>query len=162
MLVFMNDTANRRGFAFWALQGPGWLMLLYLVIAQGISAISYDLGVVMGTQEPAEVVTEVGKAFWYGFAFADILIYIPLLLAGLIGHFRQTRWGRTALAAALGITVYWPVVCLAALVKARGATGWELSNEGPYWIVLTSTAIWGAWGLYTLLRDPRYLHEHLA
>ena len=76
-------TRIRRGFSFWAVQGPGWLLLIYLIVAQGITAFSYDLGVAMGTQEPAELITEVGTAFWYGFAFADLVIYIPLLLAGL-------------------------------------------------------------------------------
>lgn len=151
----MTDTSHRRGRGFWALQGPGWFLLIYLTIAQGLSAISYDLGVSMGTQEPAEVVTEVGASFWYGFAFGDLLIYIPILLVGLIGHLRQTHWGGIALAAALGITVYWPVVCLAALVDARGASGWGVSNEAPYWVVLTSIAIWGAWGLFSLMQRTR-------
>ena len=59
---------RKRGFVFWALQVPGWLLLVYLIYAQGISAFSYELGIAMGTQEPAEAITEVGAAFWYGFA----------------------------------------------------------------------------------------------
>ena len=103
-------TQKRKGLAFWALQGPGWLILIWLVDAQDISAFSYERGVAMGTQESAESITEVGAAFWYGFAFGDMLIYIPILFLGLIGHCRGTRWGDLTLAAALGITVYWPVV----------------------------------------------------
>ena len=41
---------------------------LSLPVAQGISALGYELGVGMGTQESPEVITEVGAAFWYGFA----------------------------------------------------------------------------------------------
>ena len=66
---------RKRGLGFWALQVPGWLLLVYLIYAQGISAFSYQLGVAMGTQEPAEVLTEVGTAFWYGFALGDLLTY---------------------------------------------------------------------------------------
>lgn len=110
----------RRGIGFWALQVPGWILLLYLVYAQGIPAFDYDLGVAMGTQEPAENVTEVGTAIWWGFAFADLVFYIPLLAIGLAGHLAAKAWGGVALAAALGITAYWPIVALAIVGAGRG------------------------------------------
>jgi len=143
---------SQRDFGFWALQCPGWLLLVYLVYAQGIPAFGYQLGVTMGTQEPASAITEVGAAFWYGFAFGDLVTYIPLLALGLIGHLRDAPWGRIVFGAAMGITVYWPVVCLAAVVKARDAAGWNISNEMPYWIVCVAVALWGAWGLSELLK----------
>jgi hypothetical protein len=55
---------RKRKASFWMLQVPGWLLLAYLVYAQGITAFGYQLGVQMGTQEPAETITEVGAAFW--------------------------------------------------------------------------------------------------
>ena len=96
----MTATTRKRGISFWALQIPGWLLLIYLIVAQGITAFEYDLGVRMGTQEPAETITEVGVAFWYGFAFSDLVIYIPILLFGLVGHLRSARWGRIWMARA--------------------------------------------------------------
>ena len=147
---------SHRDFGFWALQCPGWLLLAYLVYAQGIPAFDYELGVTMGTQEPANAITEVGTAFWYGFAFGDLVTYIPLLAWGLIGHLRDAPWGRIVLGAAMGITVYWPVVSLAVLVKARDAAGWRITSEMPYWIVCVAIALWGAWGLWELVkRDAR-------
>ena len=144
--------AKKCGLCFWALQGPGWFLLIYLIIAQGITAFSYDLGVSMGTQEPAKTITAVGVAFSYGFALGDLLIYIPILLFGLIGHALNTKWGQITFAAALGITVYWPIVCLAAVVAARDAAGWNLTDEMPFWVVLPLIAAWGAWGLLSLMR----------
>lgn len=138
---------SKHSVAFWGVQVPGWFLFLYLVYAQGIAAFGYEIGVSMGTQEPSEVVTEVGAAFWYGFALGDLLIYIPLLLAGLIGHLRETKWGYYLMAAALGVTVYWPVVCLSALVAARGAKGWNLESEISYWLVLPGITLWGLWAL---------------
>ena len=137
----------------WGIQIPGWILAVYLVFAQGISAFSYELGVSMGTQEPPSVITEVGAAFWYGFAFGDLVLYIPVLILGLVGHWRDKLWGNAVLAAALGITVYWPIVCLAALVAARDAPGWNITSEGPYWVVLPVIATWGAWGLLVTIRQ---------
>jgi len=138
---------QRRDFSFWSVQIPGWLILAYLIYAQAIPAFDYQIGVRMGTQEPAETITEVGTAFWYGFAVGDLLIYVPLLAVGLIGLLREARWGRAVAAAAFGITVYWPIVCLAAVVDARGAPGWNLPDETAFWIVLPVIALWGFWAL---------------
>ena len=88
--MFMKEG---KGFGFWFLQLTGWILLVYLIFAQGIAAFSYDLGVAMGTQESVAQVTEVGTAYWYGFPFGDIMPYIPLLLLGLIGHLRARYWG---------------------------------------------------------------------
>ena len=144
---------TQRGFSFWFIQGPGWLLLAYLLVAQAIPAFDYDIGVAMGTQEPASRITDIGIAFFKGFAIADVITYIPLLFVGLIGHWRDAAWGRLLLAAALGITVYWPVVSLATVASARGATGWSLANENSYWIVLPIIALWGAYGLWQVLNS---------
>lgn len=145
-------TARKAGFADWFIQGPGWLLLVYLVLAQGVSALDYDLGVAVGAQEPAEAITEVGTASWYGFAFADLVFYIPLLALGLVGHLRGAPWWRVILGAVFGVTIYWPVVCLATIVAARGAAGWELASEAPYWAVLPAIALWGLCGLVIAVR----------
>jgi hypothetical protein len=132
-------------------QIPGWLLLAYLVYAQVPAAFDYELGVRMGTQEPAQAITEVGAAFWYGFALADLLIYIPLLAAGLAGFWRDCRWSPVVLGAALGITIYWPVVALAAAVDARDAAGWAI-DETLYWIVLPIIALWAFAALIQIAR----------
>ena len=143
-----------RGISWWMLQGPGWLLLGYLLYAQAIPAFDYQLGVTMGTQESSATITEVGAAFWYGFAFGDLVVYLPLLALGLTGYTLGRHWGRIVLGAALGITVYWPVVSLAAVVAARDARGWELGNEADYWIVLPIIALWAAWGLWHVAVSP--------
>lgn len=146
-------TAGYRGLWFWMIQIPGWILGIYLIVAQGLTAFSYELGVTMGTQESAGTITEVGTAFWYGFAVGDLLIYSPLLVVGLLGHLLGRGWNLVPLVAALGITVYWPVVCLAALVDARDAVGWKLVSELPYWTVLPLVSLWGLWGLLVLMRE---------
>lgn len=139
---------RKRSIERW-LQIPGWLLFAYLVYAQALPAFDYELGVSMGTQEPAAKITEVGTAFWYGFAFADLVLYIPLLGLGLLGHRRDRRWWRPVLGAALGITIYWPIVVLAAAVDARDAAGWHI-DDTAYWIVLPTIAAWALWWLVAI------------
>jgi hypothetical protein len=145
------ETTSNRGAAFWAVQGPGWVLLVYLVIVQGIPAFDYEIGVRMGSQEPATAVTEIGVAFWKGFAVADLITYIPLLAAGLVGHWTAKSWSRVVLGAALGVTVYWPAVCLSTVVAAHGLEGWHLANESAYRIVLPAISLWGAFGLWQMI-----------
>ncbi len=146
---------------FWIIQAPDWLHFLYLVAAQCISAFDYSLGVRMGTQEPAERITEVGVAFFKCLAGAD-LIYAPMLAFGLAGHLWDAAWSGPILGAALGITVYWPIICLWAVRAARGAAGWDLPKEAQYWVVLPGISLWGlvavivlvtrcAWMFFTIL-----------
>ncbi len=138
-------------FSVWIIQLPGWMLFSYLLIAQCPSAISYSLGIRMGTQEPAESVTEVGVAFFKGFAGADLMFYTPLLGIGLIGQLIEATWTDLILGAALGITVYWPITCLWSVRAAREAPGWCLPKEKQYWIVLPMIALWGFIGLFVLL-----------
>jgi hypothetical protein len=145
----MEPGAVDLGSKRWWLQIPGWILFVYLVYAQAIPAFDYELGVRMGTQEAADRITEVGVAFWYGFALADLIIYIPLLGAGLIGHWLARPWWRVILGAALGITLYWPAVVLVTAVAARNASGWQI-DEAAYWFVLPAIAIWAIWGLFLI------------
>ena len=138
---------------FWFIQGPGWLLLVYLLIAQAVPAFSYEIGVAMGTQEPAARITEVGVAFFKGFAIGDVIVYIPPLLIGLVGHWRNAYWGRLTLSASLGITAYWPAVSLAAVASTRGVAGWDLPNERAYWVVLPIITMWSVIALWLLLAE---------
>jgi hypothetical protein len=150
---------EKRDVRFWLLQAPGWLLLAYLIYAQALPAFDYELGVALGTQEAAAQITEVGVAFWYGFAVADLAIYIPLLLAGLTGHWRGRTRGRLLLAGALGITLYWPAVSLTAVVAARDAPGWNIADEAAYWAVLPLIAVWAAWALCYLSGHDRHRYS---
>ena len=136
---------------FWLIQAPGWALVLYLVIAQCTAAVSYDLGVRMGTQEPAHGITPVGAAFFWGIALADLVFYTPILALGLLGHAAGAGWAPVVLGAALGITAYWPLFCLATVYRARGAPGWSLPKEIQYWLVLPAIAIWALIALIVLV-----------
>ena len=139
------------GIAFWLIQVPGWLLFIYLFAAQCTAAVSYTLGEKLGTQEPAARITEVGVAFFKGYAGADLVFYVPLLGLGLLGHALGAYWSTVALSGAMAITVYWPIACLWTVRAARGAEVWELPKEQQYWIALPTIAAWGILGLILLL-----------
>jgi hypothetical protein len=128
-------------------------MVIWLTLTQCFSAIFWDKAVEWGLQDGPDAVTEVGSAFWYGFAFGDLVFYVPLLAAGLNGYAMNKPWGRLTLAAALGVTVYWPIVCLAAVNKAREVQGWNLAGESVYWIILPLITFRVAWGIWRLARE---------
>lgn len=136
--------------AFWAIQIPGWLLFAYLVIAQCTAAISYEFGVKLGSQEPAQQITEVGVAFWWGLALADLVFYTPVLGLALVGQILGAGWSVLVLGAALGTTVYWPIASLATVRAARRARAWHLPREAQYWVVLPLIAAWGAVGICLL------------
>lgn len=133
----------------------GWLLWAVLAFAQGLSALHYDLGVALGFQRSAAMITEVGRAWWQGFAVADLLIYVTLMGIGLLGHHQRKAWGRFALAAAARISLYWPVVFGAAMVLSREAAGWRIDSELPIWAFGAVYFIWGLLAAYCLIREER-------
>ncbi len=142
----------RRPAGFWVLQGVGLFLCVMLLAGQTLSLVDYDLTVAMGLQEPAGQITEVGVAFNLGFAAGDTIVYLPLLVAGLAGLWLGRPWGAVALAAALGITAYWPVVGLFMLFFAEGAPGFAFPYLAAYVAGLVPVAVFGLWGLWYLAR----------
>ncbi|MDJ0994005.1 MAG: hypothetical protein QNI90_10550 [Dinoroseobacter sp.] len=137
--------------AFWFIQGPGWLLFIYLVVGQCTAAVNYNLSVRLGTQEPSARITEVGVAFFKGYAGADLVFYVPLLGLGLLGHAVGAPWSGVLVSAAMGITIYWTLACLWTVKAARGAAGWQLPKEERYWVVLPVIAGWAAVSLVGLV-----------
>jgi hypothetical protein len=119
--------------------------------------INYDFTVALELQEPAEEITEVGVAFNKGFGFGDTVVYIPLLLAGIIGMIKKKYWGLFSMSGALAITIYWPVVCLSTLLFAKGSPGFNFTDYLSYSIMLSIICIYGLWGLFFIYRNRNEL-----
>lgn len=137
------------------LQAGGLALLAFVLVGQTGALLNYEWTVAAGLQESADQVTPVGVAFNIGFAVADTLVYVPLLVAGLAGLWLGHPWGRLAMAAALGITAYWPIVCLRAIYEAAGAPGFAFSRQTIYAALLLPVMAYGIWGLAFLLRQDR-------
>jgi hypothetical protein len=153
----MTTLNNTQKIGFYSLLVMAIILNILYVLGQTMAPISYDFAVSIGLQEAVEEITEVGVAMNKGFGFGDTVVYMPLFIAGIIGLFKRTTWGFYCMAAALGITLYWPVVCMSILVFALGAEGWGFTDYTSYSVLLGIIFFYGAWGMIYLYRNRRTL-----
>jgi len=143
---------NKRTIGFWILMILGIFLLVILLIGQMMSFINYEFTVSIGLQESVDVVGKMGVAVNKGFGVGDTIIYIPLLLIGFLGLWLKKKWGVFAMAGALGITAYWPMVSIFILLFAKGSPDFSFTNFTSYAIILIAFTIYGIWGLWYLYK----------
>jgi len=141
-----------KGIGFRILIGLGILLSLLLLCGQTLALFDYDLTVKFGLQESEAEVGKVGIAFAKGFGFGDTLIYLPLLIAGIIGLLKNKIWGFFLMFGALAITAYWPLVCLYAFLSDRVAITLTPDKYVSYSVLLPLIAIYGLWGMWYLIK----------
>ena len=148
---------SKRTIGFWVLMILGVLILLMLVFGQMMSYINYDFAVSLGLQESVDKITVVGVAVNKGFGVGDTIVYLPLLIAGLVGLWLRKNWGIFTMLGALAITAYWPMVCLFFLYFAKGLPGFGFSDYTLYTILLSLITIYGVWGMWYLYKNRKEL-----
>ncbi|MBT8315016.1 MAG: hypothetical protein KJP26_11205 [Maribacter sp.] len=145
--------SKKRGFGFWALILTSILLSLFLLVGQTFSLFNYEAAVAFGLQESVEEVTQVGIAFAKGFAFADTITYIPLLLLGIIGLLKRTKWGIYAMFACCAISVYWPLVHLYAIHVGKSVMILHPEKYVSFPITLSIIILYGLWGMWYLYKN---------
>jgi hypothetical protein len=148
---------NKRTAGYWVLMILGVLLLIMLLLGQTMSFIDYDFAVSLGLQESKDVIGETGAAMNKGFGVGDTMIYAPFLLIGLLGLGLRKTWGVFAMAGAMGITAYWPIVSLFMLIFARGTPGFNFTSFASYTVILLLVTIYGLWGFCYLCRKRSVL-----
>lgn len=146
---------------FWILIFVSSLLSLLYLLGQTMAFINYDFTVMVELQEPIEEITEIGVAFNKGFGVGDTVVYLPLLITGIIGLVKRKQWGLFSMSGALAITIYWPIVCLATLLFAKGSQGFNFSDYTSYSIILPIISIFGLWGLWFIYQNRKALIEIL-
>ena len=146
---------DRRPIGFWVLMILGMLFAAMVLAGQTMAFINYDFAVSIGLQESKNVVGEMGVAANKGFGVGDTIIYLPLLVIGIVGLWLRKKWGLFAMTGALGITAYWPMVCIFFLLFARDAPGFNFTSFTTYAILLTGFTVYGLWGLWYLYKNHR-------
>ena len=146
----------KKDVGFWALILVASVLFVFLIIGQTLSVIDYDLTLNLGLQESEEEIGKVGIAFAKGFAFADTIFYGPILVLGILGLLKGKKWGAVLMLAALGITVYWPIVHLYAIYIDTEAITLNQEKYISFPIVLGLIIIYGLWGIYYLYKSSRH------
>ena len=146
----------KKDVGFWALILLATVLFVFLIIGQTLSVIDYDLALNLGLQESEEEIGKVGIAFAKGFAFADTIFYVPILVLGILGLLKGKKWGAVLMLAALGITVYWPIVHLYAIYIDTEAITLNQEKYISFPIVLGLIIIYGLWGIYYLYKSSRH------
>ncbi len=146
----------KKDVGFWALILVATVLFVFLIIGQTLSVIDYDLALNLGLQESEEEIGKVGIAFAKGFAFADTIFYVPILVLGILGLLKGKKWGAVLMLAALGITVYWPIVHLYAIYIDTEAITLNQEKYISFPIVLGLIIIYGLWGINYLYKSSRH------
>ena len=133
------------------------LLGLFLLVGQTFSLFNYEAAVAFGLQESVEEVTKVGIAFAKGFAFADTIAYIPILLIGIIGLLKRTKWGVYALFASCAISVYWPLVHLYAIYVGKSVIILHPEKYVSFPITLSFIILYGLFGMWYLYKYQQEL-----
>lgn len=152
--------AAKRTKGFWVIVIMGKLLLLVLIIGQMMAFIDYDFTVSIGLQESKDIIGEMGVAVNKGFGAGDTIIYTPTLVIGLIGLWFRRMWGVFAMAGALAITAYWPMVSIFILIYAKDVPEFNFTNYTAYTaysILLSAITIYGIWGMWYLYKNRKIL-----
>ena len=142
---------RRRPVAFWVIVVFLGLSVVLLLLGQTMSLVDYDLTVRLGLQESPEQVGAHGVQVGRAFGAADTLVYIPLILASLVGLWLRKRWALLTTAAVAGISAYWTVTIGCMLAFLPGTPGYDYTPPIGIWLFVGAFLLFGIWCLFYLV-----------
>lgn len=140
----------KTGIGYKLLIGISILLAIFLIAGQSLSLIDYDLAVSLGLQESVKEINEIGIVWGKGFAFGDTVLYLPLLIAGIIGLLKFKRWGLYAMIGSLAISIYWPIIHLYVIYSGREVFELNPDKYISFPITLSLIIIYGLCGIWYL------------
>lgn len=143
----------QRTFGLTFLKITTLFLALFFLAGQTYSLIDYQQTIKWGLQESPAEVGDVGVSFLKGYAFADTIFYIPILILSVIGLQYQRKWGYYLMIAALAISVYWPIAVLYSIYEGREFMDLSVEKYTSFSIILPLIILYGIWGLW-------YLYHH--
>lgn len=150
---------TRRPVAFWFIVVFLALSVVLLLLGQTICVFDYDLTVRLGLQESPEAVGAHGVQVNRAFGAGDTVVYIPLMLASLVGLWLRKRWSLMTTAAVAGISAYWTVTVGCMLSFLPGTVGYSYAPPLGIWLFVGAYLLFGVWCLFYLLsRGEALLH----
>ncbi len=145
-----------RPAAFWVMSAFLVFAIGFILLGQTGALLDYGFTVRLGLQESSASVGEYGVQVNRAFGLADTLVYLPVLIGALAGLVLRRPWALTALAAAAGLSLYWPVCSTGLLVFLRGVPDFHLVPNPIYWVIFALFILFGLWMLwYVVTRGER-------
>ena len=118
-------TRKDRSVAFWVFIVFLALSIALMLLGQTMSVFNYDLTVRLGLQESSGQVGEFGVQVNRAFGAGDTVVYIPLLIASLVGLWLKKRWSLLTTAAVVGVSAYWSVTIIFIFLFLPGTPGYS-------------------------------------
>ena len=144
-------SSSRRPAAF-------WFNILFLAVSvvlmlagQTLGVFDYDLAVSMGLQEKPEEMTEFGVQVNRAFGVSDTVVYVPLIVASLVGLWLRKRWSLLTTAAFCGASAYWTVTVTFIFIFAPGVPGYSNIPGPEIWLFIGTYMVVGVVGLCYLI-----------
>lgn len=156
-------TKSHRPLGFWAIAVFLAVSILVILAGQTLAVFNYELAARFGLQESLEQVGERGVKVNTAFAIADTLVYVPLMVASLIGMFRERRWALATVAAFGGASAYWATTVGFMLLLLPGSPDYHYSPRPEIWAFVGTYLIAGIWILlYLVFRGDQFLSDSAA
>jgi hypothetical protein len=150
--------SKNRPIAFWIFALFLFLSIFLMLIGQTMSVFDYDLTVHLGLQESPEQVGEFGVQVNRAFGMGDTVVYIPLLIASLIGLWLKKRWALIVTGAVTGVSAYWSVTVSFIMLFLRGNPGYNYLPGFEIWIFVGAYLFFGVLGfIYLVLHGDRLI-----
>jgi len=140
-----------RPLAFWVLMAFMSVSVVLLFLGQTLAVFNYEFTVSLGMQEDIGEVGAFGVQVNRAFGAGDTLVYIPLMIASIIGLWLRKQWALFASASVMGISAYWSVTSAFAFWFLARVPNYRFVPGLDYWIFIASFFVFGVWGLWYLL-----------
>lgn len=135
-----------------------WFLFVFLVVSivlmlagQTLGVFDYELAERLGLQEKSEEMTEFGVQVNRAFGAADTVVYIPLMIASMIGLWLRKRWSLLTTAAFFGASAYWTATVSFMLIFLPGVPGYSNVPGPEIWLFIGVYMATGVFGLLYLL-----------
>jgi len=145
-------TSAGRSFGFWVIVVFLAASILLMLVGQTMAVFNYDLAVRLGLQESPEDMTDFGVQVNRAFGAGDTVVYVPLMVASLVGLFLRKRWSLLTTAAFFGVSAYWSVTVTFLLAFLPGVAGYTNVPGPEIWLFIGTYMVVGVIGVFLLIR----------
>ncbi|MEW6352026.1 MAG: hypothetical protein AB1646_23495 [Thermodesulfobacteriota bacterium] len=143
--------SSSRPAAFWVIAAFLVFTIAFMLVGQTCALFDYEFTVRLGLQESRDLIGEYGVQVNRAFGLSDTLVYLPALVAALVGLVRRRPWALTALAVAAGVSLYWPVCCAGLVTFPRGVPGFQFVVHPAYWVIFALYVLFALWILWYVI-----------